>query len=710
MQLVIIGVEVLHLGVQRRAAGRLHHQIHVEALDRGLARVLVRADQRARCVHGEVGDLLIAVLPDEPFEVQLHVVVEEAVLRSDSVGGDELGLVAGLALGHLQTARAVAAFDRGIDQAVGRHVVFGRSLPRHPRIALGVDHRIVGLQDRADAAQQREHLIAGLIGAACRNVSARYQPVDRVGGVQEIGIMGNVARRGAAKAERCGRGHQRRWKPAAERDEVVDQPVDRLLVMRVARAADQAELVSHMRGQLAKPGIAVGLVVIVDDRQHEFLIVLVVRLDLLVEVERAQHVVDHARAARKPRFEAGLPDLFLGIGGVERRAIEQRVIGALAIGRDHRQLADAGLPVQLGIDAPVGAVLPLVGVHRIEEGERGRAKVVAAKSVGRGRIEALAVAQARWKEGVARRAGNEPADVAAAHALAANMSVVRADPQRQVARRFDKELRAQRAALGIVGAVDVVAVARGIGRTQSQRAVCTHAKVDMRVGVDRIIVAVRDIEAHRIAADFRARRNDVDRAAGGIATVENALRSLEHFNARKVIECRAKHAAATAQHDAVIARRHRGIVVAAGGHVAHAANEDRGDVAADRWQRKRRDGLGNVGRVGNTALGQISARNRVDRDGRLLQRFLAALRSHDDFGNAAVVARFGLRFLRRNRCGHCKSQQGARPQKCNAHQFSSPMHGFCPCAPDSQPVPERRTVCINGLLSTVRICALGRHR
>src|SRR5690606_30638667 len=71
----------------------------------------------------------------------LQAVVEEAVLRADRPRVDELGFVLFLSEGGVEAAGTESGLEAGVEQVVGRKIVFDRRSPGDFLVARGpIDH------------------------------------------------------------------------------------------------------------------------------------------------------------------------------------------------------------------------------------------------------------------------------------------------------------------------------------------------------------------------------------------------------------------------------------------------------------------------------------------------------------------------------------------------------------------------------------------
>jgi hypothetical protein len=103
-----------------------------------------------------VGNLLVLVIPQEGFDVELQPVVEEPVLRPQRVGGQIFGLRAVVRLRRVKRARFEACRHRGIQQAARTGIEFRASLPcRLAEMHIADRLRRDGIKDGCEIARGR---------------------------------------------------------------------------------------------------------------------------------------------------------------------------------------------------------------------------------------------------------------------------------------------------------------------------------------------------------------------------------------------------------------------------------------------------------------------------------------------------------------------------------------------------------------------------
>src|SRR5579884_2613133 len=121
-ELVIDGIQVLNVGIQ---AGVVEHEVmgvHLDALHRGSPGVLGRENHRAGAVEADVRDLLITVLPQKSFGVQLQAMPEQTAFRPYGVRCQVLGLVGGIVMREEEAASLEARLDCRVEKRVRGNV------------------------------------------------------------------------------------------------------------------------------------------------------------------------------------------------------------------------------------------------------------------------------------------------------------------------------------------------------------------------------------------------------------------------------------------------------------------------------------------------------------------------------------------------------------------------------------------------------------
>ncbi len=192
----------------------------------------------------DIGDLLVLIVPIKCLEIELQLVVEEAVLRTKGIGGQRFraeGVVRRLR--DEETTRLEAGRDIGIDQR------------RRTRVEL--DARLPGKLLEAQAAsewraQRRQHR------------------------------TGQAARRGRGQLL--------------------------LVLARVAATGDEAQAVGQVKGQLAERRDALGIEARGEARGRDIpLAEKVQRFLILAEIEGTDHITQPSVVVRRePHFDRGL--------------------------------------------------------------------------------------------------------------------------------------------------------------------------------------------------------------------------------------------------------------------------------------------------------------------------------------------------------------------------------------------------------------------
>ena len=244
------------------------------------------------------------------------------------------------------------------------------------------------------------------------------------------------------------------------------------------------------------------------------------------------------------------------------------------------------------------------------------------------------------------------------------MRVVALDTHREGRRQLDLELGADGARPVVLRTIGEIAVVSVVGAGDTQRGGVAEAEVDSRLGVHRVEVAVAPDGVARGLAQVGLHWDHVDRTRCRVASVERALRPLEHLHALEIEEG-PEGRAGPGEIDAVDVESRRGIGSGGEGVVADAADEDQVALATRRH--------GECGRKltkrlqsADVGVDQIRARHDGDRDGRLLQVLAARLRGHDDLLKAFRLHRGRSRGVRladlsralrrgRRRRGRCRS-------------------------------------------------------
>src|SRR5690606_31533937 len=119
---VVLCIEILHCRRQPGVAGRPELEVEIDALDRAVADVARQEDRRRRGaeVIPELAELLVLVLPQEGFEVELQRVAQEAVLAADRVRLDAFGPISLNAAREREAAGVIAGLETGVDHVPRR--------------------------------------------------------------------------------------------------------------------------------------------------------------------------------------------------------------------------------------------------------------------------------------------------------------------------------------------------------------------------------------------------------------------------------------------------------------------------------------------------------------------------------------------------------------------------------------------------------------
>ena len=217
-------------------------------------------------------------------------------------------------------------------------------------------------------------------------------------------------------------------------------------------------------------------------------------------------------------------------------------------------------------------------------------------------------------------------------AVATVVGVVHRETHGQVGSKLGLKLETARDGLFVLGAVAQIAIVVRCAQRQAQRAVFTERSVDRAFGVDRIVVAVGARKISRELAQLGLLRQDVDRAAGRIAAIEDALRALEHLDPSEVV----KYAGATGgtpDIDPIVVERDRGVAQRHDVEIAHPAKEDQVARAAG-LDLQRRGELIEPIELSNPSRRERCAVDHRERHRGLLRAFLAPLRGNDDLAEA----------------------------------------------------------------------------
>jgi hypothetical protein len=111
------------------------------------------------------------------------------------------------------------------------------------------------------------------------------------------------------------------------------------------------------------------------------------------------------------------------------------------------------------------------------------------------------------------------------------MGEVRADQQRDVRIGFIERLQTHGLALIVAGPVGEIPVSADRLKGGAQRELVADRQVDVACQSDKVIVAHLQRQVAAIGGEARLIGNDVDRAGGGVSTVERALRAFKHLYA-----------------------------------------------------------------------------------------------------------------------------------------------------------------------------------
>ncbi len=181
-----------------------------------------------------------------------------------------------------------------------------------------------------------------------------------------------------------------------------------------------------------------------------------------------------------------------------------------------------------------------------------------------------------------------------------------------------------------------VAVSLVVEAGDSQAADRTERHVEAGIQAQCVVAAVagRGIAAEALA---RLARDEVDRAAGGIATVQRALWSAQHFDAIHV-EQRHRQDVGAIDVFAIDVDDDRSILGFVVGGRADAAHGDLHRALVLVQLHDRRD-LVDVVHVGEAGIAQLLRIDHVDRDRNILDALLAVLRRDDDFLECGLFGR-----------------------------------------------------------------------
>ncbi len=196
---------------------------------------------------------------------------------------------------------------------------------------------------------------------------------------------------------------------------------------------------------------------------------------------------------------------------------------------------------------------------------------------------------------------------------------------------------------------------------------------DIAGQVSGVVVAIAGVQAgvHRVARVRRVGAHD-DRAAGGVAPVERALRAGEHLHLLGGVQIEGG-AGQGGDIDAVHIGGDRGRLSGAGERGSDAADEG-ADVAGGVLDRQGRAHPLQLQQVGDPARLDLGGGDRLDGDGGLLQVFGAPLGGDDHL----VELRAGSGCVGRRRAGRGRPGQGADAERCDGDpgQQVTVLHGF----------------------------------
>ena len=594
---IVARVEILRVGGQLRRARDEQAPFDLDPLEGRLADILGREDLAARRVGDDMADLLVVVAPVECLEIELEAIVEEAVLRPQRPGADPLG-AEHAAIDRLEeAARLEAGLVARVEQVARRDVPV-----RRRAIGDAIERGALGLQSLIGAGRERgDRTIDERVEIGRRHDRRdRRRHRDRLRGraARDIGRE-EAARTRAEPQRRCGKA------------------IERLVLGGVARARGDAERRRDRIGQPPEHRHALGALV-GDVRVHARLLVDIAAGDVvaLVIVEQPGDVAQRMRLVRRdPRLEAGLLVL-LDLADVETRRVGQVIELALAIGRDDGDRAGGRVELDRRRHAPIAVVEELWRRLRDHRAAEHLVDLTVDERLARGREETVAIVGIEPER---RRAG----------AAAALAEIIGGEVDRQRVGRTQPEGNAATGILLIVGAVVHIGVVADIDARGAQRDILAERNVDRGIEPQRVVIAVFDIALGARSVEIGALGDDVDRAAGGVAAVERALRSLDHFDALEVVE-EARGRARAADIDAVEIERDRRVRQRVAVEIADAAQIEQRVRARRGRDLERRDDRGQLGRARDAGAGERIARDGADRDRGALEIFRAALRGDDD--------------------------------------------------------------------------------
>ena len=251
--------------------------------------------------------------------------------------------------------------------------------------------------------------------------------------------------------------------------------------------------------------------------------------------------------------------------------------------------------------------------------------------------------------------------------------------------RFDQQRGADGFALVVIIAVRDIAVAVDDLASDAQGDGVADRHVERQKALLAVVIAIFEQAFGTEFAQFRLFRQHVDGAAGGVAAIKRALRSLDHFDALQIVEDagRGRRAAdidaVEVEGDGVFGKA----VLRTG---ADAAQEEAGG-AAGRLDDQRGDQLAEIGGFGDARLGEIvTGHGRYGKRG-ALQRLRAALGSDDDVGEA-VIGGFGavlhgdIGLLGRGALCDAESQDGGGSSQKQC------FHDILPCGASYRAAPS----------------------
>ncbi len=307
-------------------------------------------------------------------------------------------------------------------------------------------------------------------------------------------------------------------------------------------------------------------------------------------------------------------------GRVKRRGVVTGVavvVGFLAViaGKGDLEIV-TGLEQQLAVDRP--EILVVVGVLRLQAGIHQGSKLCGSAQDGR---------SARTKAQNARGAAQ-------------------CRVGREHGRRVDAPTGCQ--------VLDITPM-RAPFASNRHGNVFAQRKIQEYRSLEGVLGAKREPRLARYSFGTRLAGDDVDCAAGGVAAIERARRTLDHFDAFDIDEI---------VHESSEHARH---VVDEGGDAGIGADEDRVADAADehlvvarrvRRHEARRRQL-QIAHLADARIVQLVAAHRGDRQRHVEHALCLALGSNDDFLDAAVV-RFPGAILGEGRCGDCRQGENRR--------------------------------------------------